>query len=138
MKKNKLFIAGLAVMMAAALILSGCGEDKTNTDPKKIVITGLPNDITGDINIVLAGSMTEDGMVAMGQGTVSSGRAEAELYDYATMSGGSPVKWTGTGSYYVGISAGSNMYASKTKIGINDTTTTIAFDSFEPYTGSGE
>ncbi|MDR2792904.1 MAG: hypothetical protein LBB61_04460 [Treponema sp.] len=137
MKKNRLFIVGLAGMMTAALILSGCDPgEKDNNDPKKIIITGIPKEAkNGAGAIYLASSKSSNGIVAGGTGVVSNGSAEAYLYKI-NGNAASVDRWTGTGSYYVVIAGEENndedrVFISKTKIEINNATTIIPFSSFE-------
>jgi hypothetical protein len=151
MKKNRLFMVGfVGIMMAAALLLSGCGE-KENTDPKKIVITGLTS---GQKLMVALGNDSE--AVAAGAGIVSDGgsltvdlyKFSEDLIDIITTTDGikfeikaGAERWTGTGSYSVSLTivdSDFSYYLSKNKIEIKDTTTTRALTDFEESTESEE
>jgi hypothetical protein len=145
----------LALVLTFGLVLTGCDEDKENTDPKKITITGLSGK-SGSIAVILTDTSA---IVAMGQGTISdSVTVSLKQYDKSTHEL-TDTDWTGTGSYYSQISIsgvnGSYLYtngktleelgfsstadmAKLPKISIDDTTTTIAFDKFVLFEGSPE
>jgi ABC-type oligopeptide transport system substrate-binding subunit len=136
MKKNKLFMVGfVGIMMAAALLLSGCKEEDKEEAGKKIVITGLT--VEGNVVYVVdSDSKTsadlEAGIIAIGGGELSNGTLEVELLKGTAAGPTGTEKWTGTGSYYIVLAGG---YVSKNKIEIKDTTTTIAYNTtnFEEF-----
>ncbi|MDR2095099.1 MAG: hypothetical protein LBP76_06225 [Treponema sp.] len=164
MNKNlKLFLAGMfGIVLAFGIVVMGCDNDPDeNTDPKKIIITGL-GEQSGSIEVSLY-STSFDNADVEGEETISDtsvtislkvaedGKDTDELDD-----------WTGTGSYYLILEVGDNMYlytngktfddlgitgqqdiAKLPKIDISETTITIAFTEFVPVpremmSGGGE
>jgi hypothetical protein len=117
MKKNKLFMVGfVGIMMAAALLLSSCG-DKENTDPKKITITDLPSGLAANVSIKLSSDSSTADVVAWGTGTSTGGKVTVDLKNNGK-------DWTGTGEFYVTIS---DIYVSKKKIEIKEAETSIVY-----------
>ncbi|MDR1074232.1 MAG: hypothetical protein LBL45_11270 [Treponema sp.] len=130
----------------------GCGGDdgdEPNTEPKKIVITGL-GDLTGEVYIMVYSSFGEDGMTAGGSGTISGASVELPLYAYSEE--GEQSAWTGNGPHYLMLSVGEAGYvftdgktfeqlgidfsseqgaAKLPKYSITAATSTIAFDKFK-------
>jgi hypothetical protein len=135
----------LAVTLAFGLVLFGCEDDSgdtENTDPKKITITGITREITGNVTIVLTSelSKSDEVIIAEGQETIHSGSVTVSLKNLDDTS-----DWTGSGSYYLGLGTGGNdnpvpyIYtnganfdmANLPKINISETTTTVYFNKFK-------
>ncbi|MDR0375014.1 MAG: hypothetical protein LBH85_04745, partial [Treponema sp.] len=106
--KKKLFFAGmLACVLAFGLAVVGCGgdDDSGNTDPKKIVITGL-GDESGQVAIMLFSKPSDDGMIAMGGSEINENSVDLLLYKFDGYEDEStpPSAWTGSGAYYLMLS----------------------------------
>ncbi|MDR0374785.1 MAG: hypothetical protein LBH85_03575, partial [Treponema sp.] len=135
-----------------------CGgdDDSGNTDPKKIVITGLDGE-SGEVAIMLFSSFSDDGMIAMGGGEISENSVALPLYKFDGDEDEStpPTTWTGSGAYYLMLSiregeeeggatylytggktlaeleiTGQESAAKAPKYNITTATSTIAFDQF--------
>ncbi|MDR1218790.1 MAG: hypothetical protein LBK73_04185 [Treponema sp.] len=145
--KKKLFFAGMLVcVLTFGMAVVGCGgDDEPNTDPKKIVITGLTGK-SGEAQIGIFSGFGENDMTAYGEGTISGASVELPLYIYSE---GETV-WTGNGAYYLMLFDGEAEYiftdgktfeqlgisgeqdiAKLPKYNITAATSTIAFDKFK-------
>jgi hypothetical protein len=127
---NKSFLFGSVVLftMLFSLAFTGCSsptDPAPNTDPKSIKITGLPKDTA--IAIGLATIKDVNAVpVALGEGkTNADGTAQIPLLKESNE------KWTGNGSYYVGIIFGTKAMVSKEKISFISAETTVAYSAFE-------
>jgi hypothetical protein len=91
----------LAVMLAFTVVITGCspdGDDDENTDPKKITVTGIPNEITGAVKI---GIGSENKAVAVGSGTIVNNSVTVSLKKSDEKGIPTDNDWTGTGSFMV-------------------------------------
>ncbi|MDR2150872.1 MAG: hypothetical protein LBO67_08730 [Spirochaetaceae bacterium] len=154
MKKNRLVMIGLVgIMLAGALLVTGCdepkpgGEDKGNGDSatqKTIVITGLDSALNGQVWVSGARGDNLDNfnreIKAYGEGTVSNGRLEVSLFEMMMIEyeddfgwDRTDTPWTRTGSYYVvfGVQDAENVsaYFTKAKVSFTNQTTTIVFNT---------
>jgi hypothetical protein len=149
MKNTKILLAVLAVALVSGMTACGGGgggsAPKPNTDPKTIVITGLPDSYSyGDILIFTAGTSIED--LVQGKGFVAGaswdnfdivhprGSITYPLYNPGTNNG----RWKGNGTYdvYWFYTAGEHNSSTnpikiyKASVSFTEATTSVAFSKF--------
>jgi hypothetical protein len=129
------------IVAAAGLVLAGCpnltGDDNNNnggnTDPKTLVISGLPADWNGrTVSAAPWDGVNDSSPVSGGQATISGGTATIALQNVGAglvLSG----QWMGSGDYYVAVwktawpYSGRPDYVTRTKVSFSSGTTSINY-----------
>jgi hypothetical protein len=142
-----MFMMGmLALVLVFGLVLTGCEEDKENTDPKTLVISGIPATVYeyaslgGHIGIFTAGTTPEEALLQTGVVAGASLQNDDVTHtDSAPYTLTIPLylidsedRWTGNGTYdiYVRLYNGSVYhYYKASSVNFSSGTTTVSFSS---------
>jgi hypothetical protein len=150
MTNKKFWLRILAMVLVFGITVVACDNGSTDDNgsgsAKKITITGLTGK-TGDVIIALSTTFGkgDDGIVAMGQGTICSNSVTVSLVRDAADN-----PWTGSGSYYMvmyigddgfvystgktmaqlGINSEADIRTKMPKYNITSATSSIAFSEF--------
>jgi hypothetical protein len=111
MKKSKVLWSGmLAMALAFGFVMAACDTGNgtisgRNTDPKKIVITGITGytdsgsiRVFSNLNDVVNNQPRNAGV---GNAKITNGTLSADLTVPSNNTGTSQTKWTGNGTYYI-------------------------------------
>jgi hypothetical protein len=96
MKNQRLWLGILVIALVFGMTVVGCDDGSTGggDENKKITVTGITGK-TGPAMISVSSSFEDDGMVAMGMGTISGSSVTFALMK------DEDVPWAGSGSYYL-------------------------------------
>jgi hypothetical protein len=105
MNKKLNFLSMLVCLLALGLVLAGCDNGSTdsdpNTDPKTITLTGIPGNVSY-VAIAIFTSDSVDDIKAEGR-DIDNGSIALSLKTENNR--GDNVDWTGYGSYYISLMA---------------------------------
>ncbi|MDR1095526.1 MAG: hypothetical protein LBL31_03995 [Spirochaetaceae bacterium] len=149
-------LLALGLVVSASLALAGCGDDDETPVAKSVTITGIGTDaFTGasSVFVWLMAELTDTSPVALRSGSISEGTLSVALTVPANGTYESNTRWTGSGSYYVGLIPIVNNQMSKegayvyigdggqtpAKVAFDDATATVTLDfaHFSSF-GSGD
>jgi hypothetical protein len=103
MRKSRLFLAGVALLLAV-FVFTGCptGDGGSNGTPKKLTINSISSFSYPVMVVCLSDGLTEDAkLIAGGGGQVSGESVTINLKNSTGTGFNENSNWTGTGSYYI-------------------------------------